>query len=382
VSEAAPLIAHIVYRLDFGGLENGLVNLINGLPRDRYRHAIICLTQFSDFAKRIERSDVTIHALHKRPGLDVGLYWRLWRVLRTLRPAIVHTRNLAALECQWIAAAAGVPGRVHGEHGWDVYDLHGTNTKYNRLRRMCRAVVQRYVPMSRDLQRWLERVVRVRAERIRQIYNGVNTERFAPPTSAGAAPWPESFASRDMLVIGTVGRMEPVKDPLNLVKAFATLMAREPSNRQRLRLVLVGDGPLRPAVEAAIVEAGLESQVWLAGARHDVPTFLQHFAVFALPSLNEGISNTVLEAMACGVPVVATDVGGNREIIEVGVTGDVCPAGDPQALASALERVVADDALRHAYARAARQRVERQFSLGAMLNNYRALYDELLAGSQ
>jgi sugar transferase (PEP-CTERM/EpsH1 system associated) len=378
MSADSPLIAHVIYRLDFGGLENGLVNLINGLPHGRYRHAIICLTRSSEFARRIRRDDVTLHALGKKPGKDPMMYARLWKLLRRLKPAIVHTRNLAALDCQIIAAAAGVPRRVHGEHGWDVYDLHGTSTKYNRLRRFCRRFVHRYVPMSRDLQRWLEVTVQVPAQKIRQIYNGVDTTRFAPRLAPRAgAPWPAEFAGPEHVVVGTVGRMEPVKNQLLLVRAFARLVARSDQERARLRLVLVGDGPDRSAVERELVESGVRELAWVPGGRDDVPEIVRSLDVFALPSLNEGISNTILEAMASGLPVVATAVGGNPELVLPGETGELC-AAEPEALAAALAPLLDDAARRRRCAAAGRSRVERQFSLGSMLAGYQNLYDELL----
>ncbi|HSC05306.1 MAG TPA: glycosyltransferase, partial [Steroidobacteraceae bacterium] len=167
-TSGAPLVVHIVHRLDVGGLENGLVNLINHLPAARYRHAIVCLTEATDFRRRIRRADVEVHALGKRPGKDPGAYWRLWKLLRALRPDIVHTRNLATLDCQFVAALAGIRGRVHGEHGWDVYDLHGTSSRYRLLRRAAARVVGRFVTMSRDLERWLVSDVGVPARNVTQ----------------------------------------------------------------------------------------------------------------------------------------------------------------------------------------------------------------------
>ena len=134
-----PLIAHVIFRLDIGGLENGLVNLINHMPESRYRHAIICLQNYTDFRLRIRREDVPVFALNKAEGKDFHLYSQLWHLLRNIKPHIVHTRNLAALDCQFVAALAGVRARVHGEHGWDMMDLHGSNFKYNLLRRGCAA---------------------------------------------------------------------------------------------------------------------------------------------------------------------------------------------------------------------------------------------------
>ena len=130
-----PLVAHIIHRLAVGGLENGLINLINGTDSRRYRHAIISLTDYTEFRDRIRQPKVPVVAIQKQPGKDFRAYGRLWRVLKELNPAIVHTRNLPALEFLAVAAFAGVGGRVHGEHGRDIYDLDGASRKYKLLRR-------------------------------------------------------------------------------------------------------------------------------------------------------------------------------------------------------------------------------------------------------
>ena len=143
-----PLVVHIIHRLDVGGMENGLINLINHMPAERYRHAIVCMTDYTDFSRNIRREGVTLHALHKRPGKDLGVHARLWRVLRHLRPDIVHTRNLATVETQVTAALARAHHRVHGEHGWDVSDPDGSNVKNRRLRRLVRPLVGEYIALS------------------------------------------------------------------------------------------------------------------------------------------------------------------------------------------------------------------------------------------
>src|SRR5438552_18211902 len=146
-TSSIPLVAHIIYRLDVGGMENGLINLINHMPPERYRHAIVCLTEFTDFRKRLRRADVGCYALHKKLGKDIPLYGRVWRLLRELKPQIVHTRNLAALDSLVPAAAAGVRHRVHGEHGRDINDVDGDNRKYQLLRRALRPFTQRYITL-------------------------------------------------------------------------------------------------------------------------------------------------------------------------------------------------------------------------------------------
>ncbi len=204
-----PLIAHVIHRLDFGGLENGLVNLVNQLPAERYRHAIVCLSGFNPaFRQRIRRTDVVVTSIDKRPGKDLAAYWRAWLTLRRLRPTIVHTRNLGTVDMQWVAAAAGVRYRVHGEHGWEAFDPSGLNRQGLRIRRACRPVIQRYVPMSRDIARWLELTVGVEPGRIRQLYSGVDTTRFSPLPAVEGANRPGEGA----ITIGTVGRLDPVKN--------------------------------------------------------------------------------------------------------------------------------------------------------------------------
>jgi sugar transferase (PEP-CTERM/EpsH1 system associated) len=374
----APLVVHIVHRLDVGGLENGLVNLINHLPAARYRHAIVCLTEATDFRRRIRRADVEVHALGKRPGKDPGAYWRLWKLLRALRPNIVHTRNLATLDCQFVAALAGVRGRVHGEHGWDVYDLHGTSSRYRLLRRAAARVVGRFVTMSRDLERWLVRDVGVPARNVTQIYSGVDAARFHPRTGLRGSFGPAGFSDERSFIVGTAGRLEPVKDPLMLLQAFIALLERQPELRERARLVFIGDGALRGELETRIARAGVASLCWLTGSRDDVPALLRGLDVFALPSLNEGISNTILEAMATGLPVVATRVGGNAELVREGTTGALCAACDPQAMASALLEYTARPDLARRHGAEARAVVERDFGLTRMVQDYAAVYERVL----
>lgn len=370
-----PLIAHVIFRLGVGGLENGVVNLVNRLPAEQFRHAIVCLTDYTEFRNRITRPDVTVHAIGKREGHDLGAAWRLYRLFRSLRPAVVHTRNLGCLEALLPAWLAGVPARVHGEHGWDVFDPDGSSRKYRWLRRLHGPLVDRYVPLSQELEHYLVQRVGLPAGRITRIYNGVDTERFRPGPGAGL---PAEFADPDNLVIGTVGRMHGVKDQLNLARAFVQLVRRVPEQAARLRLVLIGDGPLQAVCQQELDAAGLGAQAWLPGSRDDVPDLLRSLDLFVLPSQAEGISNTILEAMASGLPVIATAVGGNLELVADGETGTLVPPNDPTALGAALAAYVRDPALRAAHAQAARQRAERRYSLAAMMARYTALYRDVL----
>lgn len=362
-----------------GGLENGLVNLINRTPPERYRHAVICLTGYDRFAERITRGDVAVYGLDKREGKDPGAYWRLWRLLRRIRPAIVHTRNLAALEGQLPAYLAGVPCRIHGEHGWDVQDLSGDNDRYLRLRRLLRVLVHRYIPVSGELEVYLRDRVRVPRERVTRITNGVDVQRFHPRGTAGAQLRRELGWPRGTWIVGWVGRMEAVKNPLGLVASFQRLWHQEPTLAGTIRLALIGSGSQYEEVAAAVVEAGLEDRVWLPGARDDVPDLLRAMDLFVLPSLAEGICNTVLEALACGVPVIATAVGGNRELVVPGVCGRLVPPDDPDALAAEIAAYLRHPRQHRRERFAARARILRGFSVDKMVAGYLGVYDDALA---
>jgi sugar transferase (PEP-CTERM/EpsH1 system associated) len=376
--DARPLVVHVMHAFDVGGLENGVVNLINHMPRDSYRHAVLALTRITEFRARVQRDDVEFIALGKRPGHAVHLYPRLYSLFRRLRPAIVHTRNLAALEVAVPAWAAGVPVRLHGEHGRDVGDLDGSNRKYQRMRRLYRPFVTHQVALSRDLAHYLVDRVGVPRAQVSQIYNGVDAERFHPAERrlpiAGCP-----FDGAGLWIVGTVGRMQTVKDPQNLVRAFVRALAIDPALRARLRLVMVGDGALYAEVNAMLARAGVQDLAWLPGERDDVADVLRGLDAFVLPSLAEGISNTILEAMASGLPVIATDVGGNAELVVGGSTGELVPAADAEALARAIVAQARDPGAARAAGRAARQRVLGAFSLDAMVDGYRRLYDTLRA---
>ena len=379
MSTRAPLIVHVVFRFGVGGLENGIVNLVNRMPASRWRHAIVALTEIcGEFADRIQRADVRYIELGKRPGHLVRDYPRLYRLFRGLNPAIVHTRNLAALEAAVPAWAAGVPVRIHGEHGWDMADPSGTRLRYRLVRRLYRPFVTRYVALSSHLRDYLEAGVGIPRPLVSQLYNGVDTDQFRPAPARQPIPGCP-FRGQDEWLIGWVGRMEAVKDPLNLARAFVRACERSAAAAQRFRLVLVGDGALREDLRRIL--SPVMSSVWFAGERADVAGIMRGLDCFALPSLAEGVSNTILEAMASRLPVVATRVGGNAELIEPGMSGLLVPAANSEALAEALLGYFHERALARRHAKAARHAAESRFSLARMVADYSSLYERSLGAA-
>lgn len=385
---APPLIMHVVHRFAVGGMENGVVNLINRLPEDFARHCVLALTEVdAAFAARIRRRDTGFVALGKPPGQTARILPGVYRLLRRLRPAAVHTRNVGTIEVQAAAALARIPVRVHGEHGWDVGDLDGSNRRMLWLRRAMRPFIHHQIALSAPTHRYLVRRVGVPESRVTDICNGVDTNAFRPPADRAATraalaardPGAARILAADAFAVGAVGRLAAVKNPSLLLAAFASLRERDPQFARRARLALIGDGPLAREIRAQVAALGLADVTWLAGERDDVPACLQALDLLCLPSLAEGISNVVLEAMSCGVPVVATDVGGNRELIDDGVTGALVPSGDADALAAGIERYFTDAAIARRAGVAARERAVTEFSLDTMIAKYHRVYLEQFA---
>jgi sugar transferase (PEP-CTERM/EpsH1 system associated) len=375
-SSAPPLVMHVLFRFATGGLENGVVNLVNRMAPGRFRHLIVALeTVDSAFAARIVRPEVRCIALNKPPGHALRLYPGFVQLLRRERPAVVHTRNLAALEMQVPAAWARVPLRVHGEHGWDAADPGGQDRRQQRIRRLYSPFVHRYVALSRELERYLVERVGIAAPRVETICNGVDTQRFVPAAAGAEALAGCPFDPTRHWIVGTVGRLQQVKNQTLLVEAFGRALAAEPAMGATARLVLVGDGPLRTEVERRVAALGLGEHVWMAGERHDVPATMRALHLFVLPSLAEGISNTILEAMASGLPVLATAVGGNAELVQPERTGLLVPSNDAEAMAAVLRRLWATPASLADWARTARREAEARFSLDTMVERYARVYE-------
>jgi sugar transferase (PEP-CTERM/EpsH1 system associated) len=376
--DSPPLVLHVVYRFDVGGLENGVVNLINEMPAGAYRHAVLALTEATDYRFRIRRDDVPVVALHKPPGHGLWLYPRLFQLLRKWRPAIVHSRNLAALEVSVPAWAAGVPVRIHGEHGRDVDDLDGSSRKHQWLRRLYRPFVNHHVALSGELADYLVTRVGVPRRDVTLICNGVDGTRFRP---AQGAPVPIDgcpFNPSDHWLFGTVGRMQAVKDQPTLARAFVLALLQRPALRQRLRLVMVGDGPMRAESLRILDAANVSELAWLPGERQDVAAVMRGLSCFVLPSLAEGVSNTILEAMASGLPVIATAVGSNAELVRPGENGEIVAPGDEGALAASIIRLACQPELALTLGRAGRVAAETRFSLHTMIAAYQSLYDTQL----
>jgi len=380
--EAPRLVVHLVEALDSANLENGLLNLIRHLPPERYRHAIVCLHDRGDDQAGVREHGVDVVNLHKAEGRDPLHYLRMFRVLRRLQPDLIHTRNRSGLKAQVVAALAGVPLRVHAEHGRQLGDAEGNRDRRflgaRLLRRLLCPLIDHFIAVSSDLEQWLVESVGAEPARVSQIANGVDSVQFHPRLGPAAAIGPPGFMHDNAFVIGSVGRMDDSANHATLVEAFLRLIASPHPAHARLRLLIVGDGPARAECQALLNRAGAAQRAWLPGARADLAQLMRAMDLFVLPSLVEDRSNAILEAMASGLPVVATAVGVNTELVHPGFTGILVPPMSPELLASAIADYcrIPEMAVRHG-ARARSQVIARH-SMPAMARDYLAVYDTLV----
>ena len=367
-------IVHVVYSFSVGGLENVIVQLINRLPADRFEHVVLSLTTIGDFKNRIAQQGVRFIELHKPPGHAVALYPKIYQLLRVIKPDVVHSCNLAALEIVPLCWLARVPLRIHAEHGWDAHDPQGINPRYQRLRRAYKPFVSHYVAVSKDLDDYLERAIGVPQFRRSLITNGVDTQAFLPAQGAPSAVPGCPFVLGENWLLGTVGRLQSVKNQPLLVRAFVRLLQDHPEAAIRMRLVVVGEGPLRAEIETLLADANVSHLAWLAGARDDVADVLRMLNCFVLPSQAEGTSCTLQEAMACGLPVVATAVGGTPDLLKHGESGFLVDSDDEAAMANAIWALYTDKAKTLRLAQTARDWALQNFGLDAMVHSYESLF--------
>lgn len=354
-------VIHVNYAFPTGGLEKGIATIIRN-SSEKFEHILMCLTTSGESTKLLP-ANTRILELHKPPGNSRAFLVTLIRTFKSLRPAIVHTRNWAGTDAILAARLAGIRSIVHGEHGWQVVDLRGANMKRILVRRMLSLWVREFTCVSEHMRQWLIQQVRIRRP-VTQIYNGVDTERFCPGT-AGVAIRRECQIPEDAFVIGVIARLAPVKNHPMLFDAFAQVKQQRPD----AYLFVVGDGPERDRLNRLAGDG-----IIFLGNRLDVAEIFQALDVFTLPSLNEGISNTILEAMATALPTVVTNVGGNPELVKHGQTGVLVPSEDAAAMSKALLDYAEHPDLGRRHGQYGRTQVIQQFSVQKMVASYEAVY--------
>ena len=366
-----PRVGHVLHRMQYAGAEVLAADLLDRL-RDRFDFVVLCLDGLGELGEKLAGEGQTVIDLGRRPGIDLRVARRLARAAAEHRLDLLHAHQYTPFFYAALSRRLGLGSRppiLFTEHG----------RHYPDPRKWKHLLVNRWLLHRRDRVTAVGAFVRdalVRNEaipddRIEVIHNGIDPGRFVPRDDASRLAARQRLdLHADTPVVMQVARFHPVKDHATAVRAAAALQRRG----VEFVFVLIGDGELRRPSEALAAELGVAAQCRFVGVRDDVHALLPAADAFVLSSLSEGISVTLLEAMAVGVPIAATDAGGNREVVAHGETGLLSPRGNAEALAANLELLLRDPALREAMSVASVQRVHQRFTQAAMHARYAELY--------
>jgi len=367
-------VLHVIDRMGMGGTEVGILKVIQGLGSECFEHRICTIRGCDERFSRAQGFDGQIYVAGRLHSGFQFLLGRLAKIMREFRPDIVHSRNWGAIEAMPAARMSGVPVAIHSEHGYEVDMLDGLPWRRRVLRRVAYAAAEMIFTVTEELRAYHARQAWLPKERIRVLPNGVDTARFIRRPGESQETRQQLGFGDESLVIGAVGRLVSIKDHSTLLKAAEILIDRGIP----VAILLVGSGPELAKLQTLVAASPrLSGRVFFTGAASDVAPLLNAMDIFVLPSLSEGMSNTILEAMASGLPVVATRVGGNPELVEEERSGWLFEPGDVMGLAAILEQMARDSDLRQALGHAARHRAVEHFSLEGMIERYRNLYIEL-----
>ena len=365
-------VAQLVLSLELGGLERLVVNFLSTIDRERFDIVLGCLEGPGPLAAAVESLGIEVTTFGRRPGIDWRLIPKISRWLKREHANLLHTHNAAA---HFYGALGGtfapIRGTIHTKHGRDFPD----QPRKVLLNRISALFTRTLVTVSENSREIAHTVERIPERKLTVIHNGIDTGLFTPEHIAQVTT-PIPGVPPGAAVIGTVARLSPEKDQQTLLDAFARLCEL----RDDCRLVIAGEGPARSALAAHAGGLPCRDKIIFLGTVERVPELLRMLTVFVLTSLTEGVSLSLLEAGATGIPAVVTDAGGNAEVVEDGVTGFVVPIKRPDIIAEKIDRLVADESLRASMGRLARERIIAHFSLAHMTRRYEALYRECYDG--
>jgi glycosyltransferase involved in cell wall biosynthesis len=361
-------ILHVTHSLNVGGLERVVVDLARGFKEMGYTVDIACLSESRPLGEEAEKQGHRVFSLGKKSGVDWRLAFRLAEKTRTGHYEIVHTHNTAGLVYGGTAGLlARVPRIIHTEHGKE--PGYENNRLLNMAEHFLMRRVHQVVVVSEDLKNTVASSAKLRGKKIVVIPNGIAVNDFYQPSLRNETRRGLGIG-QDEFVIGSIGRLVPLKNHRFLVHLLNSLRDDLP----KMKLVIIGDGPMRVNLERECMNRMLSNRVLFLGERRDIPNLLSALDLFVQPSLTEGISITLIEAMAARKPILASDVGGNPEVINSYDNGILVSLDRLEEWVEIIRRVVQDKGLRESLSEKARQRALEKFSVERMVASYASIY--------
>lgn len=360
-------IMHVTFNMGIGGTEQVIRQLVINLSSDEFENQIVCIDGYvGELGRMVESAGIPVSSFKRQPGFD-------WALVRSLRQKIlsdsvnvVHCHQYTPWVYGWLASLGTSAKIILTEHGRFYPDRY--RYKALLINPFIALFTHRIAAISSSTRDALSRYEFIPKAKIRVVYNGI----------AAFEPMPdEVFSLKQKLgipnghfVMGTVARLDPVKNQSMMLEAFAKVLKHHADSW----LLMVGDGAERKKLEAITQDLGIEERVIFVGFIDQPAAHLAAMDLFLLTSNTEGTSMTLLEAMSMGIPTIATNVGGNSEIVETGITGVLVPKGDVDALATSIEELIADPQLMSKFGKSARQVFFDRYSVASMVGNYKKLY--------
>ena len=345
-----------------------IVDMIRLLPKEKFAPEVAVFESGGKLESILMERGIPIHHLHKKAGVDSGLVMRLRRLVKDRRITVLHSHNFSAwLYSAFAARSVGGICHVHTEHS----GVEPSRRRYFAERWLSR-ITNHVIAVSNHVYEVMIRDIGISTSRARLIHNGVNTDRFAPNTKVRAQARGTLGFTEEDFVVGIVARLAPIKNHSLLLCAFASFGIDLPL---RKKLLIVGDGAERSKLEDLSRQLGINGITHFAGDRRDTEVLLNTMDVYVLSSQSEGMNLTLLEAMSSGLPVVATAVGGNVEIVQHEISGFTVSLNDPEAMGQRLHQLAGDRQLRDRMGTAGREFALKRFNEKTMMDQYLTLYD-------
>ncbi len=361
-------VMHLLHSLETGGLEKGTATLVNNMKPEMFESSICCLAGFGPSLKLIKKEEIKIFDMKTGDSHEPFLFLRLAKLFKEQRIDILHAKGWPALFDGVLGARiAGIPVVIYSEHGKNIDDFYEIKKRRVWTRRLLAPLIDRIVTVSEELKRGLVEVTGLNGKRIVCIHNGVE---FPDIYVENEEKRKELGIGQGDILVGTVGRLDPVKNFDIFIRSAKEILDEFPM----VKFLLIGDGPIREDLRLLVSELGLSKNIILSGERNDVAELLKVMDIFVLPSKSEGLSNTILEAMSAGLPVIATNVGGNPELVIDGTTGVLIQPDDVSVLAAAIIDLLRDDEKRKKMGDAGFVKAKKEFSIEKMVRSYEELY--------
>lgn len=369
-------VLHLLHKLSCGGMENGVVNLVNGMEYDRFLNVICSLTTSDEYQNRIIFERRNIYNLKKKDGNDLTIPFKIAAVIRKENIDIVHSRGWGTY-LEGIVAAKLLCKKikfVFSFHGKTIQELQHMPERRLFAQKLMSVFTDSILTLSEQMAQDYASMINITRERIRVIYNGVDTDIFTSDRSGSAKLKRDLNIGENDFVVGFVGRIDPVKDIKTLIDAVYLVRP----TIKNIKIVIIGEGSEKKILEDYVMNKGMGDCVIFTGQRDDIPAFLNMMDIYAQSSLYEGMSNTIIEAMACRCAVIATNAGGNPELIKHGIDGILFQPRNADELSGYIQQLYKDSIKRNFLAERAYEKAKGQFSLASMVRSYEKLYMSLV----